>query len=70
MRWSIQQMADYPGLDVDRPYPFQTEDVFIYSGSGNSYNTFVTGYEGSLIRFQRWSNYVADIPTYTGKSTV
>ena len=56
--------------NVDRPYSFQSEDVFIYSGSGNSYNTFVTGYEGSLIRFQRWSNYVADIPTYTGKSTV
>ncbi len=50
-------------MEVDKPYPFQSEDVFIYEGSG--IYTYVTGYEGSLIRFQRWDNFVSEIPTFT-----
>ena len=45
-------------MEVDKPYSFQSEDVFIYEGSG--IYTYVTGYEGSLIRFQRWDNFVSE----------
>ncbi|HVO76285.1 MAG TPA: YCF48-related protein [Ignavibacteriaceae bacterium] len=50
---------------IDKPYSFQPEDVLIYNNG--SFNILVAGYEGSLLRFRQWDNFVYDNPTYTGK---
>jgi photosystem II stability/assembly factor-like uncharacterized protein len=55
--------------DVEKPYPFQPEDVFIYgegSYMGNGIFSLVSGYGGSLVRFQKGESFVSQIPTYTG----
>jgi photosystem II stability/assembly factor-like uncharacterized protein len=51
--------------EVNEPYSFQPEDVFMYGAAGTGLYTFVTGYEGSLIRFQKGDDLVREIPTYT-----